>query len=113
MSTPRVLWTPRDDARSSTALGRFADECERRSGRRFADYDELWRWSTGEGLEECWAAVWDRFEVVSAAPYDAVLESRSMPGARWFPGARLNYAEHICRMAAHRPGDHCGSSRYG
>ena len=103
MTTPRVLWTPPDDARSATALGRFADECERRSGRRFADYDELWRWSTGDGLEECWAAVWDWFGVVSSAPYETVLESRSMPGATWFPGARLNYAEHVCRMAAHRP----------
>ena len=105
MTTPRVLWTPPDDARTTTALGRFADECERRSGRRFEHYDDLWRWSVDDGLEECWAAVWDRFAVISTTPYEAVLDERSMPGARWFPGARLNYAEHICRVAAERRDD--------
>ena len=105
MPAPRVLWTPPDGARATTALGRFADECERRAGRNFADYDELWRWSTGEGLEECWAAVWEWFDVISTAPYSTVLESRSMPGAAWFTGARLNYAEHVCRMATDRPGE--------
>ncbi|MAT06074.1 MAG: acetoacetate--CoA ligase [Acidimicrobiaceae bacterium] len=99
MTTPRVLWTPPADARAATALGRFADACERRSGRRFADYDDLWRWSIGDGLEECWAAIWDEFDVVSSTPYDSVLDRRVMPGARWFTGSRLNYAEHVCRMA--------------
>ena len=99
---PSPLWQPRADARSSTRLGAFADLCEQRTGLGFATYDDLWQWSVGTGLEECWAAVWDFFDVRSSAPHTAVLAERTMPGARWFPGARLNFAEHILRNE--RPG---------
>ena len=58
------------------------------------DYDELWRWSVAD-LEGFWAALWDFFGVRAHAPYERVLSARSMPGARWFEGARLNYAEHM------------------
>ena len=103
-STPPVLWEPAADARTSTRLGDFLTVCEARTGHSFAGYDELWAWSTGDGLEECWAAVWDYFDVISDGPYDRVLDERVMPGARWFTGARLNYAEHIMRSGAGRPG---------
>lgn len=103
--TPPVLWTPSADARTTSRLGQFLTYCEQRSGREFADYHALWNWSIDEGLEACWAAVWDFFEVRASAPYDTVLADRSMPGASWFDGARFNYAEHALRAAADRPGD--------
>ena len=53
-------------------------------------------------VEDFWQAIWDYFEVCSSSPPESVLESRAMPGARWFSGARLNYAEHVLRRA--RPG---------
>jgi acetoacetyl-CoA synthetase len=62
------------------------------------DYEELWAWSI-EHLDEFWASVWEFFDIRASRPYDAVLASREMPGARWFPGARLNYAEHVFRRA--------------
>jgi acetoacetyl-CoA synthetase len=62
----------------------------------------LWRWSTDAGLEDFWAAAWQFFEVRSSAPYSSVLDGRVMPGARWFEGARLNYAEHALRAAEQR-----------
>ena len=68
--------------------------------RGFSDYDELWRWSV-EDLEGFWGALWDWFEI--DAPYERVLGSREMPGAEWFPGAELNYAEQLFRGA--RPGE--------
>ena len=68
--------------------------------RGFSDYDELWRWSV-EDLDGFWGALWDWFEI--DASYDSVLGSREMPGAEWFPGAQLNYAEHLFRGA--RPGE--------
>src|SRR3954469_6369021 len=61
-------------------------------GRDFASYDELWRWSIDD-LEGFWASIWDFFEV--GAPYERVLSERVMPGARWFEGARLNYAARM------------------
>jgi acetoacetyl-CoA synthetase len=65
------------------------------------DYHALWRWSTDD-LEAFWASIWDFFEVRSDAEpaYERVLGDRSMPGARWFPGARVNYAEHAFRGKA-------------
>jgi len=92
-----VLWTPPADARMRTRLGSLMG----RLG--FDEYDALRRWSVGEGLEEFWAAVWDEFDVLAAEPYRAVLSSRVMPGAVWFEGARLNYAEHVTRHAALTP----------
>ena len=68
--------------------------------RGFSDYHELWRWSVDD-LEGFWGALWQWFEIDS--PYERVLGSREMPGAEWFPGASLNYAEHLFRAA--RPGE--------
>jgi acetoacetyl-CoA synthetase len=97
-----LLWTPSPEWSERTALTAFTGMAEERTGRRFAEYEQLWEWSTTEP-EEFWQAVWDFFEVRSSAPHTAVLEERTMPGARWFPGARLNYAEHVLRQE--RPGD--------
>ncbi len=68
-------------------------------------YDALWRWSTTE-LPAFWASLWDFFEITSPTPYTTVLEREVMPGARWFPGARLNYAQQVFRHAdaAHAAG---------
>jgi len=60
------------------------------------DYDELWRWSVTE-LEDFWASIWDYFDVISSTPRSDVLAERTMPGARWFAGTELNYAEHVFR----------------
>jgi len=89
-----VLWTPPADVRETTEIGRFVSWLRDERGRDFAGYDELWRWSV-EDLEGFWGAVWDFFGVRSHAPYERVLGSRAMLGAEWFPGARLNYAEHM------------------
>jgi acetoacetyl-CoA synthetase len=66
---------------------------EEHRGLHVTTHEELWRWSVDD-LEGFWSAVWDYFGVVSHAPYLQVLGSRAMPGAEWFPGALLNYAEH-------------------
>jgi acetoacetyl-CoA synthetase len=56
-------------------------------------YDELWKWSVTD-LEAFWTSVWEYFDVRARAPYQQVLSGRELPGARWFEGARLNFAEH-------------------
>ena len=68
--------------------------------RGLSDYHELWRWSVDD-LEGFWGALWEWFEIDS--PYERVLGSREMPGAEWFPGASVNYAEHLFGGA--RPGE--------
>jgi acetoacetyl-CoA synthetase len=87
-----VLWSPPADVRETTELGRYMNWLRDERGRDFASYEELWRWSV-EDLEGFWASLWDFFEI--GAPYERVLSERAMPGARWFVGARLNYAERL------------------
>ncbi|HTI15461.1 MAG TPA: acetoacetate--CoA ligase [Dictyobacter sp.] len=64
----------------------------------FHDREELWHWSV-EHIEDFWASIWQYFFVQSSQPYTTVLVERKMPRASWFPGAQLNYAEHVFRNA--------------
>jgi acetoacetyl-CoA synthetase len=68
-------------------------------------YDRLWRWSYSD-LPAFWQSIWDYFEVRSPTPHATVIEEIVMPGARWFPGARVNYAGHLFSHAdrAHAAG---------
>jgi acetoacetyl-CoA synthetase len=98
MATPTVLWHPPPDARQRTRIGHYLDWLEERRGLHFADYDALWRWSVDDpgGF---WTSIWDHFDVIShVAPGQPLADAR-MPGARWFPGATLNYAEHALRLS--------------
>ena len=94
MSEPgEILWRPGAAPDRPTAVGRFVEWLAAERGLGFESYDALWRWSIDE-LEAFWAAIWDFYGVRASTPYEQVLASREMPGARWFAGARLNYAEH-------------------
>ena len=78
---------------------------ERERGLRFADYDALWEWSVTD-LGAFWQSIWDYFAVQSPTPHTAVLAHDRMPGAQWFPGAQLNFAQQVFRhaQAAHAAG---------
>jgi acetoacetyl-CoA synthetase len=82
-------------------MTRFMEWAAERHGRKFASYADLWQWSVEE-LEQFWADVWEFCGVRASTPSERVLSSKEMPGARWFEGARLNYAENIllCDRAA-------------
>jgi len=90
----QILWRPPADVRERSELGRYLDWLRRERNLEFADYEALWRWSVTD-LEGFWSSLWDYFEIRAHVPYERVLGSRSMPGAEWFPGTRLNYAEHL------------------
>src|SRR5919198_262194 len=85
---PTPLWTPPPELVERAVMTRYMH------AQGFATYDELWRWSVDD-LEAFWASIWDFFGVQGG--YDRVLASREMPGAQWFPGAELNYADHLFR----------------
>jgi acetoacetyl-CoA synthetase len=91
-----LLWTPSAAQVEDANLTRFAKWLARQRGLQFASYDALWQWSVTE-LEEFWQAMWDYFGILSSTPPTRVLGKRAMPGAEWFPGARLNYAQHVLR----------------
>src|SRR5919198_6706302 len=99
MPEGQLLWEPSPEAIERARMTDYM----RGLGRGFETYDELWRWSVDD-LEGFWGSLWDYFEVQASRPYGRVLGRREMPGAEWFPGAELSYAEHVFRMAgADRP----------
>jgi len=97
MPAPRVLWSPPADARASTRIGRYLDWLAAERGLRFDDYAALWRWST-EDLDGFWRSVWDHLELKADREPTVALAEAHMPGARWFPDVRLNWAEHALRL---------------
>jgi acetoacetyl-CoA synthetase len=94
-----LLWTPSEALKKDCELSHFMNWLRRERGLDFASYDSLWRWSATE-IEAFWQAVWDYFEISSPTPYDCVLDRRQMPGATWFPGAQVNYIEHLLAPGA-------------
>jgi acetoacetyl-CoA synthetase len=91
-----LLWTPTPERVEKSHLTAFMRWLAHKRGLKFAGYAELWQWSIDD-LEGFWQAIWDYFDVRSSTPYERVLADRRMPGAQWFPGARLNYAQHALR----------------
>jgi acetoacetyl-CoA synthetase len=93
VSRPDLLRPVAADVRETTGIGRFLTWLERERGLRFDDYDSLHRWSVDD-LDGFWSAVAEFFGVRFPHPPERVVGRREMPGAEWFPGATLNYAEH-------------------
>src|SRR5688572_25813649 len=91
-----VLWTPSRERIERSHLTSFMNWLAKERGLRFNSYDALWDWSVAD-VEGFWQAIWDCYGGISTTPYRAVLESRKMPGTQWFPGAHVNYAEHVLR----------------
>ena len=83
----------------------YQDWLQQQRGLQFDSYDALWRWSVTD-LDAFWQSIWDYFKLQSPTPHTAVLAQRRMPGARWFPGAQLNYVRQVFRHvdAAHAAG---------
>jgi acetoacetyl-CoA synthetase len=90
----QVVWTPSERERLEPQLARYLAWLQEERGIAFADYDAVFRWSI-EDLEAFWASVWDYYGIRAHTPFERVLGAREMPGAEWFPGATLNYAEHM------------------
>ena len=94
---PRILWQPPPDARTRTRIGTYLQWLEAERGLALDDYATAWEWSVRDPAA-FWESVWHFFDVRSRTPYDAVLPDAKMPGAHWFRGATLNYAEHALRL---------------
>ena len=99
-----LLWTPRPEFARESNVTRYLDWLGRKRGVVLADYGALWRWSV-DHCEEFWASLWEYFDVRSDTPYQRVLDRRVMPGAKWFEGSRVNYAEHLLRHEEIARGD--------
>jgi acetoacetyl-CoA synthetase len=92
------LWEPTEEMKRQANVTQYMQWLEHEKGLSFRTREELWAWSVNS-LEDFWASLWDYFHIKSSQPYATVLTERKMPGADWFPGVRLNFAEHVFRNA--------------
>ena len=88
------LWEPSEELCASATLTCYLDWLKSERGLCFDGYQAVWEWSVCD-IEAFWASLWEFFEVQPTRPYERVLGRRAMPGAEWFPGAELSYAEHL------------------
>ncbi|MET8408514.1 acetoacetate--CoA ligase [Streptomyces sp. NPDC005195] len=97
---PQPFLPPDPEAAAGSRVADFARWAARHQGAEeiqdFTGYQSLHHWSVTD-LERFWAAVWAYFDIDAATPYERVLAEETMPSARWFPGATLNYAHHALR----------------
>lgn len=93
----KALWKPSQDAVKNANMTRFIDYVNQKYGKQFKAFQELYRWSV-EDIPEFWAAMWEFGDIKASKGYDVVVDDPSkMPGARWFIGAKLNFAENLLR----------------
>jgi acetoacetyl-CoA synthetase len=92
-----VLWRPSSEWLASARMTDYLGWLERERQLSFADYAALWRWSVDD-LDAFWSSIWEYFGVISSATATTALADDRMPGASWFPGARLNWAENLLRV---------------
>ncbi len=109
MTTTELLWHPSPERIARANITDFARRASALTGRAFPDYATLWRWSVDD-REAFWRALWDYAGVIGIRGERTLVERDRMPGAKWFPDARLNFAENLlarsaARVAADQAGD--------
>ncbi len=103
LETNPPLWEPSDETKQQANITHYRQWLASEHGLTFETYQDLWAWSVNH-LKDFWATLWDYFHIQASQPYTTVLAARTMPGAQWFPGAQLNYAEQVFRqMTDDRP----------
>lgn len=90
------IWQPDPEVTAATQLAEFTALVSKRTGEAYPTYRDLWTYSV-QHLTDFWATVAEYFDVIIDDVPDDILPDTTMPGARWFPGAHINYAEHSLR----------------
>ena len=99
----KLLWQPTEDQIKQTNMYAFMNQINDRYDKHFTQYHQLYQWSI-ENISEFWANIWDFGEVIASNPYENVVDDPTkMPGAEWFSGARLNFAENLLRYTDDQP----------
>ena len=98
MTQKKPLWEPSEEKKQQANLTRFIKMVNERKGKNFSTYDELYDWSV-ENIPDFWEIMWDFAEVKASKKYDKVVDDvTKMPGAKWFVGAEMNFAENLLRF---------------
>lgn len=96
------LWQPSQERIARSQIRRYQDWLARTTGVETSDYADLHAWSV-EHIDEFWQSVWDHFGVIGERGDGPVREGEDIPSTRWFPGARVNFAQNLLRWAQERP----------
>jgi acetoacetyl-CoA synthetase len=96
--TSKKLWEPNPENAASSNMAAFLKHVDVKRGLGLKDYDDLYSWSVTE-IAQLWEDLWEFFGVISSQPFTSVIDDpNKMPGAKWFEGARLNFAENLLRF---------------
>ena len=99
----KLLWEPSEQKIKSSNMYAFMNKINEQYGTDFSEYTALHEWSINN-IPEFWAAMWDYADIIASQPYEQVLDDpKKMPGAQWFSGAKLNFAENLLRYRDDRP----------
>ena len=99
----KVLWTPNNEQIENANMTRFIEKVNEQYGLALASYDELYKWSI-DNIPDFWKVMWEFGDIVHSEGFEEIVNDlNKMPGARWFTGARLNYAENLLRHRDDRP----------
>ena len=98
----RQLWKPSEERVQKTNLKKLMNFINKRYNQNFLDYTSLYQWSI-DNIPDFWAAMWEFADVRASQTYNEVIDDpNKMPGAKWFSGARLNFAENLLRYRDER-----------
>ncbi|MBW2441601.1 MAG: acetoacetate--CoA ligase [Deltaproteobacteria bacterium] len=93
----KLLWEPTEEQIKQSNMYRFMNTVNKKYHQDFQAYAPLYEWSI-ENIADFWETLWDFADIIASKPYDQVIDDESkMPGAKWFSGARLNFAENLLR----------------
>ncbi|MBL8020604.1 MAG: acetoacetate--CoA ligase [Leptospirales bacterium] len=96
------LWSPSQERISSSQMAAFQQRIQQKFDSAVRDYEALHRWSV-EHLDQFWAEIWEIAGIRASVPFTQVIDDpKRMPGAKWFNGARLNFAENLLRFSDDR-----------
>ena len=102
----QILWTPTQDRIDASQMDSFRKQVNTRFHINLQDYHELHKWSVSN-ITNFWKAIWEFMAIEFSSDYTQVVDDESkMPGAKWFDGARLNFAENLLRFRSDKPAIH-------
>ena len=91
-----IIWSPSEERISQSNMASFMKFVNEKHNKNISSYEDLYRWSVTE-IEQFWEAVWEFSEIMTSKDYSEILSDYKMPGAKWFGGAELNFAENLLR----------------
>jgi len=97
LENTKPLWTPSPERIADSNFSSYQKFLKKEYNLQFSDYTSLHKWSTTE-IETFWESIWKFCGIIHSKPYDKVLDKRIMPGARWFQGAELNFAQNLLKF---------------